>query len=423
MLNDKLIIRGGKPLIGTVPIAGAKNAALKILAASILASEPVEIGNLPHLYDITTMLELLGDLGCGITLLDNLSVSIDSSRINNLVVPYDLVKAMRASIVVLGPLLARFGEAKVAFPGGCAIGSRPIDMHLDGLRMMGAVIDLEDGFVQARVPGKRLKGATIQLHTVTVTGTENLMMAAVLADGVTTIHNAAREPEVVDLANFLIKMGANIEGAGTSKLVIHGVPELKAATHSVMPDRIEAGTYLVAAAMTRGRIVAQNVDVASMSNILLKLSEAGAKLSEKQNSITLDMTGRELKSVNIDTAPYPGFPTDMQAQFMALDAIASGMSEITETIFENRFMHVPELQRLGANIRIKGNQVICIGVEKLHGAPVMARDLRASACLVLAGLAAEGETIIEGLHHMDRGYEYLEEKFMRLGADIHRISE
>lgn len=420
-MSDKLIIRGGKPLIGNVPIAGAKNAALKILAASILATENVEIGNLPHLYDITTMLELLGDLGCEITVGENLTATINANTINNLIVPYDLVKAMRASIVVLGPLLARFGQAKVAFPGGCAIGSRPIDIHLDGLRAMGAVIELEDGFVHATVPNKRLKGATLQLHTVTVTGTENLMMAATLAEGTTTIHNAAREPEVVDLANFLIKMGANIEGAGTAKIVIHGVDELKGTQHKVMPDRIEAGTYLIAAAMTKGRITAQNVDVGSMSNILLKLSEAGAKLSEKQNSITLDMEGRELKSVNIETAPYPGFPTDMQAQFMALDCIASGMSEITENIFENRFMHVPELQRLGANIRIKGNQVICMGVEKLHGAPVMARDLRASACLVLAGLAAEGETIIGGLHHMDRGYEYLEEKFTRLGADVLRV--
>jgi UDP-N-acetylglucosamine 1-carboxyvinyltransferase len=422
-MADKLIIRGGRPLVGSVPIAGAKNAALKILAGSILATEPVEIENLPHLYDIMTMLELLGDLGCGITILDHLAVRINSNTINNFIVPYDLVKAMRASIVVLGPLLARFGEAKVAFPGGCAIGSRPIDMHLDGLRAMGATIDIEDGFVHAKVVGKRLRGATLRLHTVTVTGTENLMMAAALAEGITTIHNAAREPEVVDLANFLSKMGARIEGAGTSKIVIHGVEMLKGTSHYVMPDRIEAGTYLIAGAMTEGRVTVQNIAVESMSNILLKLSEAGAKLSEKQNSVTLDMEGRELKSVNIETAPYPGFPTDMQAQFMALNTIASGMSEITETIFENRFMHVPELQRLGANIRIKGNQVICIGVEKLHGAPVMARDLRASACLVLAGLAAEGETIIEGLHHMDRGYEYLEEKFMRLGAEVYRVAE
>lgn len=422
-MTDRLIIRGGRPLIGTVPIAGAKNAALKILAAAILTPDVAEVTNLPNLQDITIMLELLGDLGCDITVLDPLSVRIDSGSINNFIVPYDLVKAMRASIVVLGPLLARFGEAKVAFPGGCAIGLRPIDIHLDGLRAMGAQIDIEDGFVQARVPNGRLKGTVLQLHTVTVTGTENLMMAATLAEGTTVIHNAAREPEVVDLANFLVKMGAQIEGAGSSKITIHGVAELKGAMHRVMPDRIEAGTYLIAAAMTRGRIMVQNVDVDSMSNILLKLSQAGAKLTEKQNSITLDMEGRELKSVDIETAPYPGFPTDMQAQFMALDCIASGMSEITETIWENRFMHVPELQRLGANIRIKGNKAICIGVEHLHGAPVMARDLRASAGLVLAGLAAQGETTIEGLHHMDRGYEYLEEKFMRLGADIHRVSE
>jgi UDP-N-acetylglucosamine 1-carboxyvinyltransferase len=419
-MSDCLIIEGGIPLIGSVNIAGAKNAALKILAASILTSEPMEIGNLPHLQDITIMLELLGELGCKITILDQMRVRINSSHITNVTVPYDLIKAMRASIVVLGPLLARHGEAKVAFPGGCAIGLRPIDMHLDGLRTLGAEIDIADGFIHAKVPGGRLKGAHIHMHTVSVTGTENLLMAACLAEGTSVIHNAACEPEVCDLIKMLVEMGANIEGMGTATLTIHGVPELHGAEYSVMPDRIEAGTYLVAGAMTRGCVTVQNVDVASMSNILLKLSRAGAKLTEKQNSVTLDMQGRELKSINIKTAPYPGFPTDMQAQFMAMNTIASGMSEIVETIWENRFMHVPELQRLGANIRIKGNKAICIGVEKLHGAPVMASDLRASASLVLAGLAAEGQTTIEGLHHMDRGYEYLEEKFSRLGAKIYR---
>lgn len=422
-MSDRLIIQGRRPLIGEVRIAGAKNAALKLLAATILSSEPVQISNLPHLQDITTMLTLLGELGCEISILEKMKVRIDSRKLNNIVVPYDLIKAMRASIVVLGPLLAKYGEAKVAFPGGCAIGSRPIDMHLEGFRQMGAEIDLVDGFIHAKVPGKQLKGAHLHLHTVTVTGTENLLMAATLAEGETVIHNAAREPEVVDLAKFLIEMGAKISGAGTSTIKIHGVKELKGADYSVMPDRIEAGTYLVAGAMTQGCVTAHNVDVSSMSNILLKLSKAGAKLTEKQNSITLDMRGRELTAVSLKTAPYPGFPTDMQAQFLAMNTIATGMSVITETIWENRFMHVPELQRLGANIRVKGNRATCIGVEVLHGAPLMASDLRASACLVLAGLAAEGETVIDGLYHMDRGYEYLEEKFSRLGATIHRVSE
>lgn len=421
-MTEKLIIEGGIPLNGTVRIAGAKNAALKILAGALLTSETVKIGNLPHLQDVTIMLELLAELGCEITLLDRMRVKINSRNLKNPTVPYDLIKAMRASIVVLGPLLARYGEAKVAFPGGCAIGSRPIDMHLDGLRALGAQIDLLDGFIHAHIPGKRLKGAHIHFHTVTVTGTENILMAATLAEGKTVIHNAAREPEVVDLIYYLTEMGAKIEGAGTDTITVHGVETLSGADYNVMPDRIEAGTYLVAAAMTRGCLTAENVDVASMSNILLKLSKAGAKLTEKSNAITLDMRERELKAVNIKTAPYPGFPTDMQAQFMAMNCIATGMSEITETIWENRFMHVPELQRLGANIRVKGNKATIIGVEELHGAPVMASDLRASACLVLAGLAAKGETIIEGLHHMDRGYEYLEEKFSCLGAKIRRIS-
>lgn len=421
-MSDRLIIEGGVPLIGSVKIAGAKNAALKILAGAILASDTVKIGNLPHLQDVTVMLELLTELGSEITLLDNMRVKIDSRTLKSHTVPYDLIKAMRASIVVLGPLLARYGEAKIAFPGGCAIGSRPIDMHLDGMRALGAQIDIADGFIHATVPGKRLKGAHVHFHTVTVTGTENILMAATLAEGKTVIHNAAREPEIVDLIHYLSEMGARIEGGGTDTITIQGVEALSGADYNVMPDRIEAGTYLVAAAMTKGCITAEAVDVASMSNILLKLSKAGAKLTEKQNSITLDMRNRELKAVNVKTAPYPYFPTDMQAQFMAMNCIAMGMSETVETIWENRFMHVPELQRLGANIRVKGNKATIIGVEELHGAPVMASDLRASACLVLAGLAAKGQTIIEGLHHMDRGYEYLEEKFSRLGAKITRVS-
>lgn len=421
-MTDRLIIEGGASLIGNVKIAGAKNAALKILAGAILASEPVKIGNLPHLQDVTIMLELLAELGCEVTLLDKMQVKINSNSLKNYTVPYDLIKAMRASIVVLGPLLARFGEAKIAFPGGCAIGSRPIDMHLDGMRALGAQIDITDGFIHATVPGKRLKGAHVHCHTVTVTGTENILMAATLAEGKTVIHNAAREPEVADLIKYLCEMGAKIEGGGTDTITIHGVDSLSGANYNVMSDRIEAGTYLIAAAMTQGCITVEDVEVTSMSNILLKLSKAGAKLTERQNAITLDMRGRELKAVNVKTAPYPGFPTDMQAQFMAMNSIATGMSEVVETIWENRFMHVPELQRLGANIRVKGNKAIIIGVEELHGAPVMASDLRASACLVLAGLAAKGETIIEGLHHMDRGYEYLEEKFSCLGAKIRRIS-
>lgn len=421
-MTDRLIIEGGVSLNGSVRIAGAKNAALKILAGAILASEPVKIGNLPHLQDVTIMLELLGELGCEITLLDKMRVKIDSRSVKNHTVPYDLIKAMRASIVVLGPLLAKYGEAKIAFPGGCAIGSRPIDMHLDGMRALGAQIDITDGFIHATVPGKRLKGTHVHFHTVTVTGTENILMAATLAEGKTVLHNAAREPEVVDLIHYLIEMGAKIEGAGTDTITVHGVESLGGANYNVMPDRIEAGTYLVAAAMSHGCITVEGVDVGSLSNILLKLSKAGAKITEKQNAITVNMQGRELKAINIKTAPYPGFPTDMQAQFMAMNSVATGMSEIVETIWENRFMHVPELQRLGANIRVKGNKATVIGVEELHGAPVMASDLRASACLVLAGLAAKGETVIEGLHHMDRGYEYLEEKFSCLGARIRRIS-
>lgn len=421
-MTDKLKIEGGEPLIGEVPIAGAKNAALKILAASILSHEPVYISNLPHLRDITLMLELLVELGCKITLHAPLAVEINPATLSSRTVSYDLVKAMRASIVVLGPLLARYGEANVALPGGCAIGARPIDVHLDGLKAMGAEIELEGGFVKARAP-KGLQGASIYMRVVSVTGTENLLMAATLAKGVTVLDNCACEPEVVDLANFLIKMGAKIEGAGTPRISITGVKKLHGTRHHVLGDRIEAGTYLVAAAMTKGRVTIRNIAPEIMTNIIEKLTEAGAVIEIGQEAITLDMRGRALRSVNIVTAPYPGFATDMQAQFMALNTIAEGSGHITETIFENRFMHLPELQRLGAKIAVNGITATCEGVSQLVGAPVVARDLRASACLVLAGLAAKGTTILEGVHHMDRGYEYLEEKFMRLGAKIHRVAE
>ncbi len=419
-MNEKLVIRGGKPLVGEVRIDGAKNAALKLLAASLLAAEPVEISNVPHLQDVAIMLELLTELGCKATIRGSNTIEIDSSTVHNLTVSYDLVRAMRASIVVLGPLVARFGEAKVALPGGCAIGSRPIDIHLQGLKAMGAEIELSQGFVHAKTEG-RLKGAHIHLHTVSVTGTENLMMAATLAEGVTVLENAAAEPEVVDLANFLIAMGAKIEGAGTRKLTIQGVEKLHGAKHITIPDRIEAGTYLIAGAMTGGRLTVTDVNVKDLALTLQKLTEAGAKITEGETSVTVDMTDRTLRAVDIETAPFPGFATDMQAQFMALNIIASGVGMIKETVFENRFMHVPELERLGAHIRIQGNTAICAGVPTLRGAPVTATDLRASACLVLAGLVAEGETVMDGIHHMDRGYAHLEEKLVKVGADIRRV--
>jgi UDP-N-acetylglucosamine 1-carboxyvinyltransferase len=420
---DKLRIYGGKPLMGEIPVAGAKNAALKILAASLLATEPVRISNLPHLRDITLMVELLGELGCKITLESPLAVNIDANQLNSRTVSYDLVKAMRASIVVLGPLLARYGEATVALPGGCAIGSRPIDVHLDGLKAMGADIEVAEGFVKAKVNG-RLKGGQVRMRVVSVTGTENLLMAATLAEGTTVLENAACEPEIVDLAEFLIKMGAKIEGAGTPTITVKGVEKLGGCSHHVLPDRIEAGTYLAAAAMTHGCITLRHVTPGIMENILDKLREAGADITTGKDFIKLDMRNRKLKSVDIETAPHPGFPTDMQAQLMALNAVAEGEGKIVETVFENRFMHLPELQRLGANIVVvNGNTAVCQGVSQLHGAPVVARDLRASASLVLAALAADGVTTLEGVSHMDRGYEYLEEKFMRLGAEIHRVEE
>lgn len=419
-MKGRLVIRGGKPLIGDVSISGAKNSALKLLAACILSSEPVEIENLPHLFDVTIMLQLLGELGVKITLCDNNVVRIDPTSITQLTVPYDLVKAMRASIVVLGPLLARFHQARVALPGGCNIGPRPVDIHLDGLKAMKADIEVVEGFVHASSHG-RLKGGRFSMRMVSVTATENLMMAATLAEGTTVLRNCAKEPEVIDLANFLNQMGAKVSGAGTSKITIEGVKKLKGTRYGVMPDRIEAGTYLVAAAMTKGRVRLHNVDPASMKSTLTKLRKAGAKVQTDEDTISLEMAqDKPIKAVDIDTAPYPGFATDMQAQFVAMNAIAKGVGKVTETIFENRFMHVPELVRLGANISIKGHTATCRGVASLLGAPVLASDLRASACLVLAALVAEGETQMEGLQHIDRGYAHLEEKLKRLGADVRR---
>lgn len=419
---DKLLIEGGHRLDGEVWISGAKNSALPILAATLVASQPVTICNLPHLHDITTMLELLRRMGVDLTIGDKLSVELDPTTINQFTAPYDLVKTMRASILVLGPLLARHGQAQVSLPGGCAIGSRPVDLHLRGLEAMGAKIDVTNGYIDARVDG-RLKGARVFFDTVTVTGTENILSAAVLAEGETVIENAAREPEVVDLANFLIAMGADITGAGTDTIRVNGVETLHGCTHSVMPDRIETGTYLVAGAITSGRVRCRNTRGDILDAVLKKLEEAGAKISQGDDWIELDMEGRRPKAVNVTTAPYPAFPTDMQAQFAALNLKAEGVGRIKETVFENRFMHIQEMIRLGANVVIEGNTAIIEGVEVLHGAPVMATDLRASASLVLAGLVSEGETPIERIYHIDRGYECIEEKMQSLGARIRRIPE
>ncbi len=421
-MQEKLLIHGGQKLNGEVYISGAKNSALKLLAATLLASEPVTISNLPHLNDITIMLSLLGDLGCGVEIQQGLSVTVNTNTLLDTTVSYELVKAMRASIVVLGPLLARHGCARVALPGGCAIGPRPIDIHLAGLKAMGADIELKEGYIDAKVNG-RLHGATIDMHTVTVTGTENLMMAAALADGVTIINNAAREPEVVDLAKFLIAMGAKIDGAGTSSITITGVEQLQGCRYQVIADRIEAGTYLAAAVMTSGDVTVKNVDIPSLQLVIEKFQQAGANMTIQGNDIHINMSGRMLRAVDIETAPYPGMATDLQAVFMAMNVVAAGVGMIAENIFENRFMHVAELQRLGASIKVKGDIAISAGVSKLIGAPVMARDLRAGACLVLAALVAEGETIIEGLEHIDRGYEYIEEKLNRLGADVRRVMQ
>ncbi len=416
---DKLLIQGGYPLVGEVPIAGAKNAALPILAATLLAEGEVKLRNVPSLRDIRTTQALLSRLGVRFQQ-DGQVLHADARQIHAFSAPYELVRTMRASILVLGPLVARFGRADVSLPGGCAIGARPVNLHLAGLQAMGAEIQVESGYIRARA--KRLRGARLVMELVTVTGTQNLMMAASLAQGETLIENAAREPEVLDLANFLKGMGAQIQGAGTDRIHIQGVEALKGCEHRILPDRIEAGTYLVAAAMTGGQITASGINPELLDAVLSKLREAGARLATGSDWIQLDMKGRRPRAVQIHTAPYPAFPTDMQAQFCALNSIAEGVGAVTETIFENRFMHVPELQRMGADILLEGNVAICRGVRQLTGAPVMATDLRASAGLVLAGLVAEGETLIDRIYHIDRGYDNIEAKLSRLGAKIRRLS-
>jgi UDP-N-acetylglucosamine 1-carboxyvinyltransferase len=416
---DKLIVTGGIPLRGEIRISGAKNAALPVLVASLLTDEPVRIGNVPHLQDITTTMELLGRMGVRLVVDEKMVIEADSSHVSSLRAPYELVKTMRASILVLGPLVARFGEAEVSLPGGCAIGSRPVNLHIKGLQAMGAEVVLEAGYIRARA--KRLKGARIFMDIVSVTGTENIMMAATLAEGTTIIENAAREPEVVDLATCLIAMGAKIRGAGTDEITIEGVERLHGATHDVIPDRIETGTFLVAAAMTGGAVRLRHSRPDLLQAVLDKLREAGATIETGANWVSLDMKNKRAQGVNVRTAPYPAFPTDMQAQFIALNSIAAGSGRVTETIFENRFMHVYELQRMGANIEMEGNTAIVKGVKKLKGAPVMATDLRASASLALAGLVADSETIVDRIYHIDRGYECIEEKLAQLGARIRRV--
>jgi len=417
---DKLVLRGGNPLSGTIRASAAKNAALPIIAASLLAESPVTLGNIPHLRDITTMMELVGQMGVRLTVDENMNVEVDATRISKFSAPYELVKTMRASILVLGPLLARFGKAEVSLPGGCAIGARPVDLHIRALESMGATIDVTEGYIRASA--NTLHGVRLFLDMVTVTGTENIMMAASLAKGTTIIENAAREPEIIDLAAFLTSMGAEIEGAGSDTITVEGVGSLGGSTYNVMPDRIETGTFLVAAAITGGNIRINNASPTTLDAILAKLREAGAVIAVGDDWVSLDMEGRRPSAVDIYTSPYPAFPTDMQAQFTALNVIAAGSSTIIETIFENRFMHVPELQRMGADLKLEGNTVICTGVEKLVGAPVMATDLRASASLVLAGLVGEGDTIIDRIYHLDRGYDCIEEKLSQLGADIHRVT-
>ena len=416
---DKLIITGGAPLDGSISISGAKNAALPIMAATLLTSEPVTICNVPHLHDITTTMELLGRMGVRLMVDENMNVEVDASDIREFCAPYDLVKTMRASILVLGPLLARFGQADVSLPGGCAIGTRPVDLHISALEAMGAQIEVKGGYIRARAP--RLKGVRLFLDMVTVTGTENIMMAAALAEGTTVIENAAREPEVVDLANCLNRMGAKVSGAGSDTITVEGVERLSGTTYTILPDRIETGTYLVAAAITGGRIRVKKTRPDILDAVLAKLREAGADIETGDNWIDLDMGGRRPEAVDVRTAPYPAFPTDMQAQFATLNSIAEGSGTITETVFENRFMHVPELQRMGADLRLEGNTVFSRGMDRLAGAPVMATDLRASASLVLAGLVAEGRTVVDRIYHIDRGYECIEEKLASLGADIRRV--
>jgi UDP-N-acetylglucosamine 1-carboxyvinyltransferase len=416
-----LQIRGGVPLDGEVRISGAKNATLPILAGALLADGPVTIGNVPHLNDVTTMIELLGRLGASVTVNERLRIEVDPRTVRATFAPYELVKTMRASILVLGPLLARHGAADVSLPGGCAIGARPVNIHVAGLQAMGADVHIEGGYIKAR--SGRLKGARIVLETVTVTGTENLMMAAALADGRTVLENAAREPEVVDLANFLISMGARISGAGTDTIKIDGVESLHGAEYDVLPDRIEAGTYLVAGAITGGRVRVRNARPEHLDAVLGKLEEAGVVVSRGDSWVEIDMRDRRPRAVDIRTAPHPGFPTDMQAQFAALNTVAEGVGTIIETIFENRFMHMLEMRRMGAEIRLEGNTAIIKGVPRLTAAPVMATDLRASASLVLAGLVAEGTTDVERIYHIDRGYECIEEKLQGLGAQIRRVAD
>lgn len=416
---DKLLISGGAPLEGEVRASGAKNAALPILAATLLADGPTVVGNVPHLRDVTTTIELLGRMGVSVTLDETMRIEVDPTTIRQFHAPYELVKTMRASILVLGPLLSHFGAADVSLPGGCAIGARPVNLHVEGLRAMGAQIQIENGYIRARAG--RLRGARLALDTVTVTGTENLMMAAVLAKGVTVIENAAREPEVADLAACLIAMGAKIEGAGTKTLRIEGVESLRGTHYEVLPDRIETGTFLAAGAITGGRVRIKDTRPGHLQAVLAKFKEAGASLSVGEDWIELDMHGSRPKAVDIETAPYPGFPTDMQAQFSALNSVATGVGRITETVFENRFMHILEMQRMGADIRLEGNTAISRGVERLTAAPVMATDLRASASLVLAGLVAEGDTRVDRIYHIDRGYECIEEKLRQLGAGIRRV--
>jgi UDP-N-acetylglucosamine 1-carboxyvinyltransferase len=419
---DKLIIQGGACLEGEISISGAKNSALPILSATLLTDQPVTISNVPHLHDITTTIELLGLMGSRITVNERMHIEIDNAQINNFFAPYELVKTMRASILVLGPLLARYGKADVSLPGGCAIGSRPVNIHLQGLIAMGADITTDSGYIRAKIKG-RLKGVHLTLDLVTVTGTENLMMAATLADGLTIIENAAREPEVKDLANCLNKMGAKISGAGTDHIEIEGVESLHGTEHEILPDRIETGTYLVAAAMTGGTMRLKNTQSILLESVITKLTEAGAKIEIEENAISIDMKGKKPKAVDVYTSPFPGFPTDMQAQFTAMNSIAEGSGIITEAVFENRFMHVHELQRMGADLKLQGNTTITNGVEQLTCAPVMATDLRASASLVLAGLVAEGETVVDRIYHIDRGYETIEEKMSQLGASIRRVPD
>ena len=416
---EKLLIKGGKSLLGEIDCSGAKNAALPVIAASILSSDDITLKNLPYLQDITTMFELIGSMGADISLDEKMNFKLNTSNLSNLEARYELVKTMRASILVLGSMVAKYGYAKIALPGGCAIGSRPVNYHLKALEELGAEISLNNGYIEAKA--KKLIGANIDFEGVTVTGTENLMMAASLAEGLTTLTNVAKEPEISDLADFLNSMGAKISGAGTDEISIEGVEELTGTTFKIPADRIEAGTYLVAAAVTNGKITINKIDPKRMGSIIKTLQRAGAEVNSNGNSISLDMTKNVIKPVDIVTAPFPGFPTDMQAQFTVLNCIGSGESSVTETIFENRFMHVQELNRMGTDITINGTTALINGVDSISGAQVMATDLRASASLILAGLIAKGETIVDRIYHIDRGYERIEEKLSNLGAEIIRL--